>query len=177
MYKRRFQNIIDMIKDSDKRVVELCFGDTYIAKYCKENNKNWTGIDINKSFVDKAKTNGYNAIYSDIMQSDIPKSDLCIMAGSLYHFIDSLEEVLNRMLQSANRVIISEPIKNLSNMSGILGAIAKRSANAGNGDEEKKFDEDSIISRLNEIKTKLGFEYKIISKDRDILLEIIVERD
>jgi hypothetical protein len=78
------------------------------------------------------------------------------------------------MLKSSNRVIISEPIKNLSN-NKYLGFFAKKSANAGNagnGEEIFRFSEESFIKILENYKDKLLFSYEIIKKDRDILVVI-----
>jgi hypothetical protein len=90
-YKKRFDNIINLIESTEQDIIELCFGDIYIAKYAKENNKNWIGYDINQSFIDYANSCGYNAINKNIILMDkLPKNDLCIMVGSLYHFIDNI---------------------------------------------------------------------------------------
>lgn len=168
-YKKRFENIISLINNEEKDIVELCFGDTFIAKYAKENNKNWKGFDINDSFVSYAIAEGFDATNKNILLDSIPKSDVCIMAGSLYHFIDNIEFVLGKMLKSSKKVIISEPIKNLSN-NKYIGFFAKKSANAGNGEEEFRFTEISFLNILNQYKIKLSFEYEIIKKDRDILV-------
>ncbi len=89
-YVDRFSNIIKLINDSDVNIVELCFGDIYIAQYAKKTNKHWLGLDINDEFVDYAKKQGYNAINKNIIDADIPKNDICIMAGSLYYFINNI---------------------------------------------------------------------------------------
>lgn len=168
-YKKRFENIISLINNEEKDIVELCFGDIFIAKYAKKNNKNWKGFDINDSFVSYAIAEGFDATNKNILLDSIPKSDVCIMAGSLYHFIDNIEFVLGKMLKSSKKVIISEPIKNLSN-NKYIGFFAKKSANAGNGEEEFRFTEISFLNILNQYKIKLSFEYEIIKKDRDILV-------
>jgi hypothetical protein len=87
--------------------------------------------------------------------SIVYKNDLCIMVESLYHFIDNIELILVKMLKSSNGVIISEPIKNLSN-NKYPDFFAKKSTNAGNGDENYK---DELL-----------FSYEIIKKYRDTLV-------
>jgi len=113
---------------------------------------------------------GYNAMNKDIILMDkLPKNDVCIMAGSLYHFIDNIELILEKMLKSSRKVIISEPIKNLSN-NKYIGFFAKKSANAGNGEENFRFTENSFLSTLDKYKKSLSFKYEVIKKDRDILV-------
>lgn len=168
-YKKRFENIVSLINNEEKDIVELCFGDIFIAKYAKKNNKKWKGFDINDRFVSYAIEEGFDATNRNILLDPIPKSDVCIMAGSLYHFIDNIELVLGKMLASSKKVIISEPIKNLSN-NRYIGFFARKSANAGNGEEEFRFTEISFLNILDQYKTKLSFEYEIVKKDRDILV-------
>lgn len=168
-YKKRFDSIIDIIDSNDNDIVELCFGDVYIAKYAKSNGKDWVGLDINDEFVRFAKAQGFNALNKNILNDDIPKSDVCIMAGSLYHFIENIETILIKLLDGSKKVIISEPIKNLSN-NKYIGMFARKSANAGNGDEEFRFTESSFIEMLEKYKEKLSFTYEIIKIDRDILV-------
>ena len=41
-YKKRFLSITNNIDiHSDKKIIELCFGDTYIANWCYHNNIEW----------------------------------------------------------------------------------------------------------------------------------------
>jgi len=168
-YKKRFENIINLIDKEDKNIVELCFGDIYIAQYAYQNDIMWIGLDINDDFIANAKEQGFNAINKNILNEPIPKNDICIMAGSLYHFIDNIELVLHKMLNSSKKVIISEPIENLSN-NKYIGFFAQMSANAGNGEEKFRFTGNSFINLLNKYKDILSFEYEIIKKDRDILV-------
>ena len=54
-YKKRFDAIMKCIATyKPGTVLELCFGDTIIANYCKQKNINWFGIDINETFVNRA---------------------------------------------------------------------------------------------------------------------------
>ncbi len=170
-YKKRFNDIIKLLDNNDNDIIELCFGDIYIAEYAKKRQKNWIGLDINNEFISNAKKQGYSAIKKDILSDPIPKGDVCIMAGSLYHFIDNIEIVLSKMLKSSNKIIISEPIKNLSN-NKYIGFLAKKSANAGSGNETFRFTEKLFIDILEKYKKNLHFEYKIIKKDRDILVKL-----
>lgn len=171
-YRNRFVDIITCL-ETPKTVVELCFGDIYIAKYCADNNIDWCGFDLNESFVRYAQGLGYKAELADLMQlKDLPQCEACLMQGSLYHFHDKLDFIFNLVFASTKRFIISEPIKNISSSSGLLGRIARVSANAGNGAERFRYTEFTLIETLDKYKTKYKFDYKVLSKKRDIVIEI-----
>ena len=169
-YKKRFDNIIKLLNENDKRILELCFGDIYIAEYAKKSDKEWKGYDINEKFIEYASKKGFNAINKNIFEIDkLDNNDVVIIVGSLYHFNERIDILLEKMLNSTKKVIISEPIKNLSN-SKYMGFIAKKSANAGHGEESFRFTKESFLQTLDKFKNKLSFEYEVISEDRDILV-------
>jgi hypothetical protein len=67
------------------------FWDIYIAQYCSITNRSWIGLDINERFAEYANSKNYKAINKDILVAEIPKNDVCIVIGSLYHFINDIE--------------------------------------------------------------------------------------
>ena len=115
-YRQRFERVTKVIATyKPNSILELCFGDIYIAEYCKSNNISWIGIDSNTNFVNQAKRKGFDGRCIDLLSlSELPKADTCIMIGSLYHFHKDIHLLLSRMLETSNTLIISEPIKNLS---------------------------------------------------------------
>src|SRR5579872_6367027 len=164
-YKERFKKIIEVIDGiAPRSILELCFGDTFIAAYCKKKDISWQGIDINENFVKRAKRMGYSAICKDVLLADpFIKNDLCIISGSMYHF-DPVQRIvlLKKILASSEKVIISEPIVNLASQKGIIGFIARRSANAGKGQESFRYNEKSLKSALDELGREFDFSYKIV---------------
>lgn len=172
-YKKRFSEIVNEFSENDKNILELCFGDIYIADECRKRGINWMGIDISENFVKFANKKGYHAIKDDLTKIEtLPLSDICIMCGSLYHFHNEIDLILGKMLASSQKIIISEPIVNLSSKKNLIGKISKILTNAGKGAENFRFNKESIIDTLDELKNKMSFEYKIISIKRDILIEI-----
>ena len=176
-YKKRFLKIIEVIeRESPGSVLELCFGDTFIADYCRRKNILWQGIDINEDFAKRARKKGFDSICSDILLVEsFMKNDLCIISGSLYHFNpDQRLKLFHKMLSSSRKVLISEPIINLSEQKGLIGFIARRSANAGKGHEHFRYNKQSLKTALDELSNYFNFTYKIvgfIKKDIIILLE------
>ena len=129
-------------------------------------------------FIKNAKKKGLNAILADISQIErFPKADICIISGSLYHFIHEINLLLRKMLDASPKIIISEPIENLSSQKNIIGVISKILTNAGKGHENFRFDKNSIIEILNKYSDSHQFSYKIVSSKRDILIEISNDRN
>lgn len=173
-YKNRFRQIISMIKPSDKRVLELCFGDIYIADFCRKTGRTWTGYDLNGGFVKYARSKGFEAREADISQlKELPKCDVCLMAGSLYHFSGALPALFKKIGRSSKRFILSEPVKNLTNAGGFLHWISNLLTNAGKGTENFRYNEKSLIKALEMERKASGFKYRIIPKGRDMLAEIL----
>lgn len=153
-YKQRFKKVIDLIDPRrEKAVIELCFGDIYIAQWCKRQGVDYVGFDINPHFVSIAKKKGYCVKLFDLrdQSTPLPAGDVVVMMGSLYHFHDILEDLIERIMLSSPRLIISEPIKNWASRNDILGHIARNSANAGQGEEFFRFNEQSLLSALEKI--------------------------
>lgn len=167
-YKHRFSSVTSMINpDEEKKVVELCFGDIHVAKWCKKNGIDYIGFDINEHFIDFAERNGCCVKFMDLRNTSfIPFADVVVMMGSLYHFHDILNELINKIMTASPRCIISEPIKNLAQRNDFFGYIARKSTGVGHGDEAFRFNEISLIESIEKI--SLGrwmVSYKILGKE------------
>ncbi len=171
-YHRRFLNITELIGHGVNSVCDICFGDTHIAKWCCDRDIQWTGIDLNHHFCKQAQSQGFNAIEGDIFALELPEADVYIMAGSLYHFHDKLSSLFDRILRRTNCIIISEPIRNMSSMGGVFGWWAKYSANPGSGNARFRYNQQTLLAELVEQQESKGFDYRVVSINRDILIEI-----
>jgi hypothetical protein len=174
-YLNRFKSVTDVLSEKQcGSVTELCFGDIYLAQWCKNNGVRWTGIDVNEQFVSFAIKQGYDAKCLDLLDfPDLQKSSVIVMMGSLYHFNNILPELIDYVMKLCDKFIISEPIKNLSNSQSLVGWIAKRSANSGNGNELFRFTKDTLMGRLDNIS---GDRFIVKSRGvfgKDIVLELI----
>lgn len=176
-YRERFEKIIETIeKEKPKSVTELCFGDTVIAAWCRSKNISWHGVDINENFVARAIKNGFSAERKDIaLIEHMPAGDLFIISGSLYHFnVVQRKNIFEKIFAVADRLIISEPVSNLSSKKGVIGFLARRSANAGKGEEQFRFNPETFIEMLDELKPVLNFTYTrlgYVKKDILVLLK------
>ncbi|MEO5600412.1 MAG: hypothetical protein ABIR06_05735 [Cyclobacteriaceae bacterium] len=176
-YKKRFTAVIRQIRSlpPDSRILELCFADIHIAAFCKKEGYHWEGFDINKTFVGLAKSMGFNARCADLTKLEVfPKADVCIMMGSFYHFYPETKLMLRKILNAAEIVVISEPVYNLSNNSGIVGFLARRAANAGKGHETFRFNKQSFITMLEENSVPLGYSIAVIQDvGKDSIVKLI----
>ena len=171
-YFKRFGHISKLI--AGKNVTELCFGDTLIADQCKKEGIHWTGLDINGIFVKRALQKGFNAVANDVqLIESFPSSNTLIISGSLYHFHNELESLFKKMLTAAPLIIISEPVINLSNNKGIIGKLAKASANINGKEQHFRYTENSLKEALNTLSKKLNFRYEVIEQfDKDMIIVI-----
>ena len=176
-YKKRFNDITALFEQEDRRVVELCFGDIYIASHCRKTGKAWIGYDMNTSFVAHAIGKGFTAQAVDLfIVESLPAADVCIIAGSLYHFHHSLDKLFLLMLASAPKIIISEPVSNWTSRQGWVGKVSASLTNAGKGQEHFRFNRESLIQILDYYKKKYKFSYEIQSEGKDVLIKIAHER-
>lgn len=169
-YYKRLKPVLRLI--SGKKVTEICFGDTIIAEYCRKKSIVWTGIDINEVFVENALKKGLSAERNDIFSiAKLPEADTCIICGSLYHFNMSLESLFTKMLECAPQIIISEPVNNLSNNKGIIGKLARASANVEGKKQAFRYTEKTLLDALSELSKKLNFEFSLVDRfDKDIII-------
>lgn len=172
-YARRFKKVIALLDPlKDRSVTELCFGDIYIAQWCKENGVKYIGLDINPHFVVGARRKGYDVRLVNLRAYTVlPRSEVVIMMGSLYHFHDILEGLFETIMNSCERFIISEPILNLTSRNDIIGRIARVSANAGQGHEDFRFNNASLHVALEKA-AKGRYEINYFSSGKDAIVEI-----
>jgi hypothetical protein len=172
-YRQRFQDIKGVIAPKDRQIIELCFGDIYVAEYCKKSLRQWTGYDINGVFVNYALERGHNAVNADILSlKKLPYADVLVFAGSLYHFNENLHHLWRLMTSCATKIILSEPIKNITSAKNFIGKIGARASAVRNGAEAFRFERDSLIQMLDCFQETYNFTYEIISEKKDILIVI-----
>jgi hypothetical protein len=171
-YYKRFDAIRKLIKG--QKVVEFCFGDTIIADFCKKNNISWIGYDINPFFVKNAIDKGFKAHLGDLdKMENFNSADVCIIAGSFYHFQSDPAKILKKMFSCADTIILSEPVINLSDRKGIIGKLAKASAGINGKEYSFRFNETSLLKVLDELSKELNFNYNIVSRiSKDLVISI-----
>lgn len=175
-YKRRFRPVIQQINNlpQNSSMLELCFGDVYIAQFCRQAGYRWKGLDVNNNFVKTAQRMGFDAYYEDLAKLEVfPKADVCIMMGSLYHFHPDTGSMLKKMFNASRMVVISEPVSNLSSQTGLIGFLAKRSANAGKGHEPFRYNKQTFIAMIEKNGGVLGYHVTAVKDHgKDIIVKL-----
>jgi hypothetical protein len=173
-YRARFSPVIELISETDHRVLELCFGDIIVAEACRKKGVGWIGLDVSPAFVAHAVERGYDAKKADLLTSDpLPPCDLCVVMGSLYHFESCLGELFTRIKQSSRRFVFSEPILNWTSGGGIQRFLALALTHAGNRTQPFRFTQTTLIQTLDRLSREVGFEYRVVSVSRDMVVEVI----
>ncbi len=119
-YASRYSSIFNYIKEKNpKNVLELCFGDVLLARFCQENSIQWLGVDRNTSFINYAKKKGFNVLQRDLtLPQHLPDSDLVVISGALYHFNDCIDQLFETILKSSDAILISEHVINFNTTKG-----------------------------------------------------------
>lgn len=173
-YRRRFRDVIDLIGTDTGSVCDLCFGDTMIADWCRAHLIRWTGVDLNPYFCARARRRGHHVIVGDLFSVGLPSADVFVMAGSLYHFHDRLSGLFDLVWRRTRRLILSEPVRNLSSQRGVIGWWARRSADPGDGHRTFRYGEHTLLEALGQQQARHGFTFQVVSVGRDML--VILDR-
>jgi SAM-dependent methyltransferase len=153
-YDDRMRIVAEQVPEGAS-VLELCCGPgTMYDRYLRDRASSYIGLDVNAGFVDRLRRQGVDARLVDLAtsQEPLPSADVAIIQASLYHFLPDAERIVDRMLAAAHqRVIVSEPIRNLaSSETPVIGLLGRRAADPGVGGHEQRFNEttlDELIER------------------------------
>lgn len=175
-YRKRLSIVAGMIPNNSS-VLEICCGPCELyQKYLKCKNIEYLGLDISPEFVNAAVKKGINARKFDMFLDPLPSQryKYIVMQASLYQFIPNHIAIIEKMLNATKRfVIISEPIKNLSNSNiKILSVLAKkmtRPAEARGRYKEKRFNEESLDLCFQNFKDKIKHKIKV-GRDKIFIL-------
>ena len=155
LYGRHFEARYRVLADeipAHSSVIDLCAGDCYLyRRYLRSKSVSYLGLDLSPALVTAAQKHGVEAREFDVWRDDIPPAEVVLMQASLYHFLPQAEKVVAKMLAAArNKVIIAEPIRNLS--SSRLAWLAKLSRRLTKPAPEQssysgaRFDENSLTA-------------------------------
>lgn len=147
-YSDRMRVVAEQVPEGAS-VLELCCGPaTLYERYLQDRAGSYVGLDVNERFVAALRSRGVDARVLDLARSDapLPSADVVLIQASLYHFLPDAARVVEQMLAAArDRVIVSEPIRNLAS-SGIpvLGALGRHGTDPGIGEAAGRFTEETL---------------------------------
>tara|TARA_Y100001970_G_C14175907_1_gene826942 strand:- start:419 stop:985 length:567 start_codon:yes stop_codon:yes gene_type:complete len=161
-YFKDYHVIFSLIPSNSKKVIELCFGDVYLANICKQNNIDWTGYDISDYFVEHAKMKNFNAIKANLHEYKISGDcDVVIISRSLYQFNDILDEFFKDILKCSKNIIICESLKSFGNSKNkFFRRIAKYLTHSGDSKHVFRYNEDSILNDIDYLCNKFSLIVK-----------------
>lgn len=156
-YPARYRALADLFP-ARSSVLDLCCGPAVLyERYLRRKSIDYTGLDINETFVIRLKRRGVRAELWDLREDvPLPEADYVVMQASLYHFLPDPLPVLGRMMEAARKqVIVAEPIRNLS-CSGLplLAPIARALTDPGVGGQQYRFTEAALDELMKCLRTK-----------------------
>ena len=141
-------------------VLELCCGPgTLYMRHLRARAGDYIGVDVNERFVAALRRRGVDARRLDLADGadPLPAADVAIMQASLYHFLPDATAIVDRMLVAArDRVIISEPVRNLatSDLPGVA-LLGRRAADPGVGAHAERFTEETLDELMGRYRERM----------------------
>ncbi len=159
LYGRHYEDRMRIVAEqvpAGASVLELCCGPgTLYTRYLRHRARCYIGLDVNAGFVQRLRRQGVDARLVDLAgsQEPLPHADVALIQASLYHFLPEAGAIVDRMIAAAGeRVIVSEPIRNLaSSEAPVIGLLGRRAADPGVGGHEQRFNEttlDELMARF-----------------------------
>jgi len=163
-YPARYYAVAALVPEGAS-VLDLCCGPaTLYHRYLRHKGVRYTGLDVNEKFVRRLARAGARGQVWDL-RSDrpLPPADHVIMQASLYHFLPDPDRIIDRMLAAAGeRVIVSEPVRNLaSSENPVIRLLGRRAADPGVGGGEQRFTEASLGELMARYRDRLVKEFPI----------------
>jgi hypothetical protein len=153
-FEDRYQALANEIPDG-AHIIDLCCGDCYIyTHYLRRKQVDYLGLDLAPRFIQSARSRGTLARQFDVWNDPIPIADIVMMQASLYQFIPHADQILGRMLASARqKVLIAEPVKNLSSSNNpllaFIGRLGTRPGAKAEAYAGKRFVQQSLTGLFN----------------------------
>ena len=156
-YNDRFRSIAELIAEGSS-VLDVCCGPgTLYHRYLKKKGANYTGLDINRHFVERLSAGGATGLIWNLDEArPLPRADYVIMQGSLYHFLPEASSIIERMIAAAKKqVLIAEPIRNVTNSRIFpLAFFARKLTNPGTGDQPNRFNEANLDTVMEQYRAR-----------------------
>ncbi|HUO69590.1 MAG TPA: methyltransferase domain-containing protein [Solirubrobacteraceae bacterium] len=164
-YAARMRAVAAQVPDGAS-VLELCCGPgTLYRRYLRERVGGYVGLDLNEGFVAGLQDAGIDARTLDLTDATepLPEADVVLIQASLYHFLPNARSLLERMLAAArDRVIVSEPIRNLASSElPLVRALGRRGSDPGAGGHEQRFTEETLDALMAPYRDRVRYAFLI----------------
>ena len=153
-YPARYEAVASLIPAAAS-VLDVCCGPgTLYERQLRKKHVDYTGLDLNPRFARRVSRLGGRGLVGDVAgERELPRADYVLMQASLYQFLPDPRPVLRRLRAAAReRVIIAEPVRNLSSSSfAPIRVLARRCTNAGQGARPLRFDTTSLDALMHSL--------------------------
>jgi SAM-dependent methyltransferase len=158
-YGARMRAVANQVPDGAS-VLECCCGPgTLYLHHLRGRTSAYVGLDVNAGFVERLRRRGVDARRVDLATDTqpLPEADVVILQASLYHFLPQPERILDRMLTAArDRVIVSEPVRNLaSSENALIARLGRRAADPGVGGHAQRFTEATLAALMERYRERV----------------------
>jgi SAM-dependent methyltransferase len=158
-YAARMRAVADQVP-AGASVLECCCGPgTLYERHLRGRAGEYVGIDVNPRFVARLRRRGVDARRLDLAAAELefPRADVVILQASLYHFLPDAERIVDAMLDAArDRVIVSEPIRNLaSSRVPLIARLGARATDPGVGEHNQRFSEASLAALMERYRERV----------------------
>src|SRR5690348_5219094 len=105
-YRDRYRSVAELIAEGSS-VLDVCCGPgTLFHRYLKVKGVRYTGLDINRHFVDRLSAGGAEGLIWNLNEArPLPRAEYVIMQGSLYHFLPGASIIVDRMVAAAEKQV------------------------------------------------------------------------
>ncbi len=167
-YDERYTSVVDLIPENSI-VIDVCCGDCQLYKVISKTNKkiDYLGLDSSLDFIKYANKKNIPAKLFNLDSDVLPTADVVVMMGSLYQFIPKERQLIEKLLKSAEKLlIISEPHKNVAQSSSlIIQKLAQFFTKTKHNDCERRLNKNQLSLLYTELGFTRQFQYK-----RDMIL-------
>jgi hypothetical protein len=147
LYGRHYGDRLRVVAEQvphGSEVLELCCGPGMLyLRRLHDRVSSYVGLDLNERFVRTLRRRGVDARLLDLRAAEepLPLADVVIMQASLYHFLPDAAPIVERMLLAAReRVVISEPVRNLASSElPLIARLGRNAADPGVGGHRQRF--------------------------------------
>jgi SAM-dependent methyltransferase len=179
-YNERFRPVAELIAEGSS-VLDVCCGPgTLFHRYLKTKRVRYTGLDINRHFVERLSAAGATGLIWNLEEArPLPRAEYVVMQASLYHFLPEVANVVDRLIAAAERqVLIAEPIRNLTDSEiYLLAFFARKLTNPGTRDQPNRFNE-ARLDALMQLYRARGYEVqsRLIAGGREKLYIVDLDK-
>ncbi len=130
----------------DFPVLDIGCGDCYLSRYVPK--ANYSGLDINETFVRFAQKKGLNVNRFDLRRDPIPETEIIVLSNVLHQLYPQHEKILENIVRSAGKkAIVCEPMHHVASSSNrFISWFARKMNDPGYGSPVKRLSREELFA-------------------------------